>query len=149
MNFEEQNTAADEQDQSHRSVELEMDVTMNIDEQKIASLLCCGFEGGVGYWCRIVGYKEPAKKRGIIFEDEVFPHIDYPLTGGAVVCRTTDESEPNDLVLDREAIDKGLELMASEQPHHFANFVSDKCLYDAETGDVFIQLCLLGKVVYG
>lgn len=37
--------------------------------------------------------------------------------------------------------------MAEKWPRHFGNFISEN--EDAETGDVFIQLALLGDIVYG
>jgi len=37
--------------------------------------------------------------------------------------------------------------MAEKYPRHFANFAQEA--EDAETGDVFIQCCVLGEIVYG
>jgi hypothetical protein len=37
--------------------------------------------------------------------------------------------------------------MQEQYPRHFSNFISEN--YDAETGDVFLQCCLLGKVKFG
>jgi len=123
-------------------------VTIQIDDSRIASLLCAGFEGGSGYWLRIEEYQEPAEPRGHLedLEDEVFPHVDYPLCeGGAVVCRDTIEGKR--YLLDRAAIDRGLALLATQAPRHFAHWMGNT--HDADTGDAFLQLCLLGSVVYG
>jgi len=37
--------------------------------------------------------------------------------------------------------------MAEKYPRHFHNFLEEND--DAETGDVFIQCCLFGEIVYG
>jgi len=124
-----------------------MDVTTKVEDTRIADLLCCAFEGGVGYWCVITGYRAPAEPRSIWGEGTVYKHVDYPLTGGAVVCQVNDEDDPADLVLDREAVDRGLRLMAEKYPKHWADFISEN--EDAITGDVFVQCALLGEIVYG
>jgi hypothetical protein len=128
-------------------------VEIEVSAKDIAGLLCSGFEGGVGYWCRIMDYRKPKVVRPVIDGEEVFRHTDYPLLeGGAVICRLYDEpgqtdKKYNPLVLDRAAIQRGLTLMATTRQRHWADFLS--CNYDSNTGDVFIQLCLLGDVVYG
>jgi hypothetical protein len=128
-----------------------MDVTTNIPESRIADLLCAGFEGGVGYWCVITGYDTPDNPRSAQGDDEIFPHVDYPLCGGAVLCEAHLEDEfqdePETLTLDREAVERGLRLMAEKYPRHWADFIAEN--EDACTGDVFIQCALLGEVVYG
>lgn len=124
-------------------------VTTSIPLTRIADLLCCGFEGGVGYWCQIVDYNEPEKPRSVWGDDRVYRHVDYPLTGGAVLCVATDDDpdEPETLTLDRAAIDRGLAAMAKDFPRHWGDFIREN--EDACTGDVFIQCCLFGEVVYG
>lgn len=126
-----------------------MDVTITIPEQRLADLLCCGFEGGVGYWCVITGYETPDEPRSAWGDAEIFPHVDYPLCGGAVLCETEvdEQIEPKKLVLNREAIERGLHIMAEKYPRHWGDFLAGN--EDACTGDVFIQCCLLGEVVYG
>jgi len=124
-------------------------VQQNIPEEKVAYLICAGFEGGVGYWCQIVGYDKPENVRSAMGDEDgaIFRHVDYPLTGGAVRCVETEEEDPKELVLNGEAIERGLLLMAEKHPEHFKDFIEEN--EDATTGDVFIQLCLLGEVVYG
>jgi hypothetical protein len=99
---------------------------------------------------------------------EIYRHLDYPVNeGGAVVVgdreewypyrmekeraehlkESFDKPEPKKYRLDLEAIDRGLQLMADKYPRHFADFVGEN--EDASTGDVFLQLCLFGELVYG
>lgn len=116
-------------------------------DSRIADLICAGFEGGVGYWCVITGFTQPEAPRSAHGDTAIFPHMDYPLCGGAVLCVAHVEDEPETLTLDREAVDRGLTVMRAKYPHHWSSFVHED--EDAETGDVFIQCALLGDVVYG
>jgi hypothetical protein len=52
-------------------------------------------------------------------------------------------------MLDRAAIERGKELLATDErySHHYADVLNEND--DADTGDVFLQLCLFGEVVYG
>lgn len=69
---------------------------------------------------------------------------DYPLNpGGAVILR--DENNKR-LVLDHDAVKKGLILMAQRSPADFADIFRHNI--DAETSDIFLQYCVLGKIVY-
>lgn len=127
-------------------------VTTEIDTERLAGLLCSGFEGGVGYWCQITGYRKPAAPVPHLDGDdpdgEIYKHIDYPLCeGGAVLCRDIEDEERGTLVLDREAIKRGLALMPTKAAHQWGRFVADD--YDSDTGDAFLQCCLLGEIVYG
>lgn len=126
-----------------------MDVEMNIDKTELAYLLCSAFEGGVGYWCRIMDTVEPEEAAESELND--FPsYCSFPLEGGAVVCRRDEEetdSKYTPLVLNEESIRKGLSIFATKYPHHFADFIDGN--FDALTGDVFVQCCLLGDCEYG
>lgn len=114
---------------------------LTFSQQRISDLLCCGFEGGVGYWCVIVDYI-PEGIRGKC----TYPHIEVPFHPGAAILLQEIDGE-NVLRLDRAALERGLQIMAEKYPRHFANFAQEA--EDAETGDVFIQCCVLGEIVYG
>lgn len=127
---------------------IEIKSTVKIEDRRVADLLCCAFEGGVDYWCTITDYIEPPLPAVSAWgEDEIYKHIDYPLSGGAVICRETETEGASDLRLDRAALERGLYLLANEAPRHWHDFVNEN--EDAATGDVFVQLCLLGEIVYG
>lgn len=135
---------------------IEVKATIKFTDEQIMGLLRSGFEGGVGYWCRIEDYKfadgltyddfrEGGKMQGKTYWH---PCQLVPLTPGcAVICIEHEEEDPKPLKLNRPKIEVGLQLMADKFPRHFGNFMNEN--HDAETGDVFIQLCLLGDVVYG
>lgn len=127
-------------------------VEREISAEDVSNLICSAFEGGgARYWCRIMDYREPKVIRPVHAGEKVYPHNDYPLLeGGAVICRLLEEETDKKykpLVLDREAIQRGLTLMAQKYPRHWGDFLSENS--DANTGDAFVQLCLLGDLVYG
>lgn len=130
-------------------------ITIAVAKKTIANLLCCGFEGGIGYWCprQPFKYVEPGEWQPIMDTGEEDPErwemYDYPLlAGGAVIFKADDGTgKVKKCRLDLDTIQKGLELMASKYPHHFGDVINGS--EDATTGDVFIQLCAFGEVVYG
>lgn len=126
----------------------------------VQDILCSAFEGGSNYWYRIEEFIKPTEFTHYSWgppeegkQQEVFRHIDYPTNpGGALLISDfhgTDGVEEDMVVkrLDLESIEKGLNTMAKQYPHHFKNVMSDSA--DAETGDVLLQCCLFGKLVYG
>lgn len=73
--------------------------------------------------------------------------------GGALIFSVTDPErgeEDKRWTLNMESIRKGLETMAhlkqGEGGHHFGDFMAEND--DATTGDVFLQCCLFGEIVY-
>jgi hypothetical protein len=135
------------------SVKTEVKVSM----QTLSSLLCSAFEGGTGYWCQIQGYKVPGNERDAFFslhlrpDDIEFKHIWVPLTAKGVMKLGEDADEEGKYDtkhdLTRSKVIKGLQVMAKDYNRHFQQVITDN--FDAETGDVFVQCCLFGKVIYG
>jgi hypothetical protein len=124
-----------------------LSVMTEIDMRRVADLLCSAFEGGVGYWCQIINYREPTTVV-LHLGDAVCKYADYPLCAdGAVICRDIEDDKRQPMLLDLEAIKRGLALMPKVAPRHWGDFLSEND--DASTGDVFVQLCLLGEIVYG
>lgn len=133
------------------------EVKINIGAVDIADLLITGldpvpFPQAVGYWCKKTGYTKPPKIEFQRYEEQVYPYCDYPLNdGGAALFEIEgDNGDPDNgkkLVLDTEAIERGLQLMATTRPKEWADFLNDNA--DIETADCFLQLCLLGEIVYG
>lgn len=149
---------------------LTVQVPMTITLARVSDLLCSAFEGGSNYWYEIKEQKEPERFDFYSMPDDipdgqrgerrprVFPHLDYPLNpGGSLLIAAGDEGDPNSYRdektgatawrLDLEAVGRGLALLATAQPSHFADFLAEND--DATTGDVFLQLCLFGEVVFG
>jgi len=131
-----------------------MKVTQEISKKRISDLLCTALEGGSNYWYRIEQFIEPQKLEFMTDEPwnggkpQLFRHLDYPLNeGGALLI--SDRKQGGDLLgrLDLASIQRGLELMATKFPRHWGDFLAEND--DAETGDVFLQCCLFGELIYG
>jgi len=134
----------------------EIEITKKVSYDTIASLLCDAFEGGSNYWYEIVKYEKPEKiwiwklpTRSLDEPPTIYKHIQYPLSiGGAVIIRDNEsENKGDNLRLDLDAIHRGIQIMAQKYPHHFANVINEND--DAITGDVFLQCCLFGELIYG
>ena len=131
-------------------------VKFEVPVDEIRSLLVGALEGGSNYWMRIENYKFPEGTTKDDFKTGkyavksscgywciayVLPFVE---NGGVVIADDEDEKE---YVLDLTKIQTGLQAMAVKAPRHFADFISEN--HDAETSDVFLQMCLFGELVYG
>jgi hypothetical protein len=117
--------------------------TVEIPDQRVADLIVTGMEGNA--WFDI---KKVHRPEG--FEKAYYNEVPL-LAGGSVVITdysVEEEGEkPVNYVLNRETLEKGLKLLAAyQQPRHWKNFIEEN--EDQETGDVFIQLCCFGDVLY-
>ena len=127
---------------------LAVSVKHDISLDRISNLLCSAFEGGSNYWYVINEFVKPKAFTFRTDEDEVYRHLDYPLNeGGALIVGDMEDEDSEDKRLDLEAIQKGLKIMAEKYPRHMSDFINDND--DAITGDVFLQCCLFGDVIYG
>lgn len=119
-----------------------------VTTQRVSDLLCCAFEGGSNYWYVINRFIKPEKFDFRTDIDEIFRHLDYPLNvGGALIIGDKEDDEAEEKVLNLISIQKGLETMARLHQSHMRDFLDDN--EDAITGDVFLQCCLFGEVIYG
>lgn len=120
---------------------------VEVSESRIADLLCAAMEGGTGYWAQIVGYREPKEVWRVEgWDTEVYKHIHWPMSeGGAMIIADEDKRYK----VTRDGLFAGLRKMATDPRYrdHFHNFMDEN--EDATMGDVFLQLAVLGEVVYG
>jgi len=121
-----------------------------ISDYRAADLLCNAFEGGSNYWYMINETVKPsieAKPWG----DEYTPsYISVPFsTDGFLLIGDMEDEDAEPRRLDRKAIAQGKRIMETDERYsrYFADVLNEND--DAETGDVFLQLCLFGEVVYG
>lgn len=144
--------------------------TIRVNSEAVRELLCLAFEGGSNYWYRDLEKGRDATdavaKVGLTGSAFQSPSIDrsqrnnhteddwtwayiLPTCGGSVML-TSSEDERDVYTLDDKAIKRGLEAMAAKFPArlqgHFFQVDYDS---DAEDGDVFLQCCLFGDVIYG
>lgn len=130
---------------------MKITIETEVTYQRLADLLCSAFACGSNYWYTITKYNEPKELTFRSSPDNVFEYLDYPLNeGGSVVIETRERDEIDSATswtLDLNRVEKGLKILAKDYPQHFADFISDKD--DSTTGDVFLQCCLFGEVVFG
>ena len=139
-------------------MDIEIKTTVTVTEERIEDLLCGALDAGYGgsnYW---IGQWSS-------FMPSQLPKPEYsfyaPLCGGLLNIILVDDLEdlddPEDenaienltkYVIDANALKIGLERMAKLYPDtHWYNFMADND--DAETADVFLQLCIFSELTYG
>jgi hypothetical protein len=102
-------------------------IEQTIPQQLVEDLLDCAWEGGSNYWASADGGSSMAfKPEGVVISDD---------------------EDGKTYVLNQKALANGLQVISEKYPRHWANALSGD--FDAETGDVFLQCCLLGEIVYG
>jgi hypothetical protein len=140
--------------------------TIRVNSEAVRELLCLAFEGGSNYWYRDlekgraatdavakgVAFQSPSIDRVSIVqhtEDDWTWAYTLPTCGGSVML-TSSEDERDVYTLDDKAIKRGLEAMAVKFPARLqGHFFQTDYDSDAEDGDVFLQCCLFGDVIYG
>lgn len=117
-------------------------VNYALDQQKVEDLLCCAFAGGSNYWYNITEYINPMDAK------VAHPHLQLPfLAKCGLMIGDIEDEDVGPWLLNLPAIDRGLSVMADKYPKHMKDLIEDNM--DADTGDVFLQCCLFGEVVYG
>ena len=116
------------------------DVRIEFSGASLWAMLAAAFEGGSNYWIeRVVVLGMPAEKFSSI--------ADVPFLGGSLEIVVDEDPGIQAELLTKATLERGLKLMPIVVPHHWANFMADTG--DAITGDVFLQLCIFGEVVFG
>ena len=133
--------------------------TVEVDEQRMKDMLTCAFEGGSNYWYTI-RTEQTVFAEGLAYADfqeggKCTDPDDYhhpleiiPFVKGCALC-IEDKEDPDaeGKMLGREQLLAGLQIMAEKYPRHFSDMMHEND--DAITGDVYLQCCLFGEVVYG
>ena len=117
-----------------------INVPVQIEEQAVRDLLGNAIEGGSTYWCDSIDRHGVTQKQAPYRQDVPF------VEGGKLEVRGAEEPD-KPIFLTRETLVGGLILMALKYPRHWQDFMNDNA--DATTGDVFLQLCCFGDVIYG
>lgn len=99
----------------------------------LINLLCFAFEGGVGRW------REVHHAGGNHWYD-----IENP--DWKVLVYDIESGNNNPLVLDADAINRGLNVMAKDYPDDFGDLINSE--FNAKTSDNFLQCCVFNEVKY-
>ena len=147
-------------------------VRIEIGIALIADILMTGFDDGISYWARRAHHRIPdhidleewRDKNGFTSRFSHDPQ-DYetpdfylaPFVGGSIIFEEWgDGDKPIVRELNLRSIERGLRIMAAGGPdgnkwpcgsQHFADMLSGN--EDATTGDVFVQCCVFGDIIYG
>ena len=124
---------------------IEVKATVRIPEQKINDMIVSAVEGGCTYWAR---FKFPNN-----YKEKYQNYYDIPMQGGEIEVFDVETDELLG-VINKATIQTGLQLMADTKDvkgkqvpaRHFKNLATDN--EDAETADVFVQLSVMGEIVY-
>lgn len=125
---------------------IEVRATVRIPNQKIQDLIVSSVEGGSNYWGK---YKFPEN-----WKNKYQSYEEIPFKNGNIEVY---DIETGELLgyLNRATIQTGLQLMADRKDmkgktvpaRHFKALATDN--EDAETADVFMQLSVMGEIVFG
>jgi hypothetical protein len=125
---------------------IEVKAKVRIPNEKIQDLIITAIEGACRYWA---SYKFPTD-----WKEKYGSYEQIPFKDGNIEVY---DVETDELLghLNRASIKVGLQLMADCKDmkgkqipaRHFNNLATDN--EDAETADVFLQLCVMSEIVYG
>lgn len=127
--------------------------TVDVPLGRFGDLIVCAYEGGMTrQWAREEKRVKPPKFDVLSSPDLGVIYADYPLNpGGALVLSNYNAEAEGDKkrrgTLNLRSVKRGAQVMAKKYPRHWADFIAEND--DAITGDVFVQCCLFGEVIYG
>ncbi len=127
---------------------LSIKTEVSITKGQIINLLSCALEGGINYWATYRDAYPHFPEDLTLYTKGVYSGlavyaIDHPLYSILI----SDIESNKQYKIDLGKLKEGIESMSAKFPRHFRNFIQDN--YDAETGDVFIQCCVFGDIIYG
>ena len=122
-------------------------VKQSVPIARVGDLLCSAWEGGSTYWCRVESKHQPEVITFGTMDGKPYAHEIALNEGGSVTLRDIEDDKIIAKRLTLSAVVDGLQVMAEKYPKHFADFLSEND--DATTGDVFLQCCIFGEVIYG
>ena len=125
-----------------------------VTDDFVSGLLCTAFEGGSNYWyqsLRVGSLPEGTVMKDFHCGGRMQAPGNYfhwsqlvPVKGGTVLLDDAEEEDDDGNAtvyeLGKEQLSRGLQIMRERHPRHWQ---------DAVTGDVFLQCCLFGDVIYG
>jgi hypothetical protein len=121
----------------------ELDITVpGITWEKITDQIVSALEGGSNYWLQCF---EPQSGRERATESPWYS--DQKVWSGDFLINCQAWEDDENYPLSPQKISEGLSWLAANHPHRIAEIVTETG--DAETGDVFLQACLFGDIVYG
>lgn len=128
-------------------------VEVEIKRETIQNLISCALQGA-HYWASHYEFnsldwtKEANELVDKLCSGSIYNVAETaPTVDGAFIKVFDGEDDDKEYVLGTLAIQNGLNAMSRVSRRHFADVLRNQI--DAITGDVFLQCCLFGEVVYG
>lgn len=118
-------------------------VTMDFTLDDIENWIVTAFEGGIGYWSRIVFLKGTPRDK---YHKRIASILVDGSNNSAKMFGIIDTEGCKRYWVTRGKFLEGLQTMSAKYCRHWANLLTD---YDAETADVLIQCVIFGEIVYG
>lgn len=108
--------------------------TFEVSEDRISRLIISAFEGGSNYWYMIDYDKSIEPKNLWTFPEDdslnddgcVYRHVQWPMSEGGRLFVTNKFGDEEQGFLDRESIQKGLEVMSEKYPRYFTDLYFGK-----------------------
>lgn len=123
-----------------------LSINVRIDMSDLQNLFITAFEGGINYWAIVLDQKiDLSHCDGESSSEKWFDAIwnkqmEMPINDA--------EDEAVELgVLTKEKMKSGLKMMAETYPEHYNDFITEQ--YDVYTADIWLQLSVLGEIIYG
>lgn len=133
-----------------------IEIKTTVSRERILDMLVGALEGGSNYWYWLPN-SEADKARELHGVIDGTPLADKLLnyvweTDNKIIITDIEEDDPEDVSnslgeFSFANILRGTQLMQKDYPEHFADMVNESD--DGTTSDVWFQLVVLGKLVYG
>ncbi|BCB22245.1 hypothetical protein [Bosea sp. ANAM02] len=125
-------------------------ISIPVPMDKIHNALVSAFEGGANYWLHgdelVEGYRKPDSNLVWYGHEAVFAQP-FKAKLRFEDPKKEEGNDEGERVITNADIERGLVLMATKAPRHFADLLSDQG--DQTTGDVLLQMIVLEDIVYG
>lgn len=112
----------------------------------VDNLITTAFEGGSNYWY-MVSKSSVKKPKGFVRNENIhYEFLDKVYQGSS--CKVYDVENDEYLgEINNRAISRGIRLMFEKYPQLMADAIAEE--YDADSADLFLQMVVMGEVVYG
>ena len=124
--------------------------SIDIPQNRIEDLLCCAFEGGSDYWAKTGVTAEQKKEVGAEYAFEVATRGGevevFDVENGELLGVLNGQSIVNAFTLMSQGEDKNGKAMPCLKRYLQTFLKEDE---DSEVGDVFLQMAVMGEIVFG
>jgi hypothetical protein len=127
-------------------------VQIEVTKENIEALLITSIEGGSNYWCMYGTSVLPESDKPTSLDDAILNFVMASPDNKVPIYDVEDyeEDEEEDSFLgfvSMETIINGTQKFIQQCPERWASVIEED--YDAEDADVWFQMVVMGKIVYG